>query len=265
VTTVFTISRTAAALFNNVFQAAIVLMAAGVVSVGPVVAQEAPVRFEVVSIKPSAPDCRMMFGPELRNGRLRATCVTLRKVLAVSYGLAEIRIVGPDWLDKERFDLLAKSPTGVPDREIKVMLQAAMSERLHLAVHHELKEMSLYDLVVAKGGVKMALYPSPERNAPGSDALIGFPAIRGTVTMGQLAEAMTGLVQRQVIDKTGLTGRYNMTLSFAPETAAERISESGPPDVFTAVQEQLGLRLVSRKDKIAVVVVDHIERMPTDN
>jgi len=254
-------------LSKDACRAGAMLMTLVVLSSGPIAAQEAAMGFEVVSIKPSSSDCRMIFGPEIKNGRMRAACVTVRRILAVSYGVAERRVIGPDWLDKERFDMLAKSPDGVPDREMKTMIQAVMTERLHLAVHRELKEMPVYDLVVAKGGVKMSIYPGAERPLPSSAAAIGFPMIRGTVTMAQLAEAMTGLVERQVVDKTGLAGRYNVILSFAPEApaASENALELRPPDVFTAVQEQLGLRLAPRKDRIEVVVIDHIEHMPTEN
>ena len=77
-------------------------------------------KFEVASIKPSPPDARMIIGPELRHGRLTASTVTLWKMLATAYGLTSARIIGPQWMDKEHFDVVAKAPDGIPDTEIKI-------------------------------------------------------------------------------------------------------------------------------------------------
>ena len=97
----------------------------------------------------------MVFGPELRNGQLLAQKVTLRMMLAVAYGVAEPRIVGPGWLDKYRFDIAGRSPKDVPDSELKTMLRTLLEERFKLKSHMEKRLMPVYHLSVAKGGVKM--------------------------------------------------------------------------------------------------------------
>jgi uncharacterized protein (TIGR03435 family) len=140
----------------------------------------AEVTFEVASIRPSPPGTRMTIGIQLRHGRLKGSNVPLRQIIASAYGVADPLILGPDWLNKYRFDILAKSPEGVPDTEMRPMLQWLLKERFQLAVHRETRKMSAYDLVVAKGGAKMAVYPAPPKSVPPSP---GSPMIRGTLTM----------------------------------------------------------------------------------
>jgi uncharacterized protein (TIGR03435 family) len=226
--------------------------------------------FEVASIRLDTDVPRMVFGPELRNGTMHGEKVTLRRMLAVAYGMTEPRVIGPGWLDKNRFDILARSPQGVPDSELKPMLQTLLQERFKLAAHLEKREMPVYYLDVARGGVKMPLYPARDRGPanPGDDANVrGFPMVRGTLTTSRLADLMARIVDRPVIDRTGLTERYNLFLSYAPLTprAGDPGPEFGPPDFFTAVQKQLGLALQSGRDQVEVVVVDSVEQMPTEN
>jgi uncharacterized protein (TIGR03435 family) len=111
--------------------------------------------FEVASIKASAPgEPGSAFGG-IHHGTFRASNVPLRQVLAAAYGMSETRVIGPDWLDKTRFDILAKSPPGIPDSQLKPMLQSLLKERFKLTAHLETREMAVYHLVLAKGGVKM--------------------------------------------------------------------------------------------------------------
>jgi uncharacterized protein (TIGR03435 family) len=223
-------------------------------------------KFEVASINPSSPDSRLILGPALRNGTLKASNVSLKQILAAAYGLAGSRVIGPDWLDKDRFDLLGKSPEGVPDSEIKPMLQALLEERFQLAAHREKSDMPVYDLVVAKGGIKMSVYPASELPSVAAKAP-GFPMMRGTATMSQLADMLAATSGRPVLDRTGLSGRYNFLLIYTPVSlqVAGGVPEFAPPDLFTAVQEQLGLKLQPNKETIDVVVIDHIERRPSAN
>jgi uncharacterized protein (TIGR03435 family) len=222
--------------------------------------------FEVAAIRLSNDPPFMVLGPGLRNGHLTASKVTPRRMLAVAFGMTEPRIIGPDWLDKNRFDIAGKSPEGTSDSDLQPMLQQLLKDRFKLEVHREAREMPVYDLEVAKGGVKMAVYPAVER--PIEDPVgHGFPMSRGTSTTSQLADMMTFFVNRPVIDKTGLTERYNYVLSFSPMTpqSGDNVAEFAPPDFFTAVQKQLGLKLEPAKDIMDVVVVDHMEQMPTEN
>jgi uncharacterized protein (TIGR03435 family) len=233
-------------------------------AVVPSVAQSP--EFEVAAIRLSNDPPFMVTGPGLRHGLLTATKVTLRGMVAVAYKMTEPRVIGPEWLDKDRFDIAGRSPEGVPDSELRPMLRALLKDRFRLAVHSENREMPVYDLVVAKGGVKMAVYPAPERPLD-SPAVRGFPMMRGTATTAQLADTMAFFVHRPVIDKTGLTERYNYFLAFAPLSpqTGDSVPEFGAPDFFAALQKQAGLKLEPGKDSLEVVVVDHMEQMPTEN
>jgi uncharacterized protein (TIGR03435 family) len=189
---------------------------------------------------------------------------------AVAYGMTEPRIIGPDWLDKTRFDIIAKSPQGVPDREMKPMLLALLKERFRLQAHPETREGPVYYLDVGKDGVKMPVYPAHDRalDRPGDDPNIrGFPMMRGTFTTTQLASTLARVVGRPVIDRTGLTERYNLFLSYAPLSPQieGQVPEFGPPDLFIAIQKQLGLKLQAGRENVGIVVIDHIEQMPSAN
>jgi uncharacterized protein (TIGR03435 family) len=223
-------------------------------------------QFEVAAIRLSNDPPFMTTGPWLKHGLLTATKVTLQRMVSVAYGMTLPRVIGPEWLDRDHFDIAGRSPEGVPDSELRPMLQALLKDRFHLTVHSETKEMPVYDLVVAKGGVKMAVYPALER--PLDDPPVrGFPMMRGTATTAELADMMTFFVNRPVINKTGPTERYNYFLAFAPLSpqTGDSAPEFGAPDFFTALQKQAGLKLDSDKASLDVVVVDHMEQMPTEN
>ena len=127
-------------------------------------------KFEVTSVKVNRSGDGRSSYPGLTNGRMTAENATLRMILRVAYGLTALQIEGPGWLDSDRFDLEAKSPPGVPDSELMPMLQSLLKERFQLAAHRETKEMPVYDLIVAKGGIKVAPFdpahipPTPPRN-----------------------------------------------------------------------------------------------------
>jgi len=229
-----------------------------------IAADAAEPSFDVAVIKPSAPDLPGSALGGLHHGTFTVTNASLRQVLAVAYDMAEPRIVGPDWLDKARFDITAKSPPGVPDSRSTTLIQALLKERFKLAAHLEPREMPVYYLTVSRGGVKMPVYPALDRGPahPGGGA-----SFRGTLTTAQLAEKMAPIVNRPVIDKTGLTERYNIFLSYAPLSPQQGSDAAafGPPDFFTAIQEHLGLKLQPGKASLDVVVVDHMEQMPTEN
>ena len=146
----------------------------------------------------------MGIGAGLRNGTLHAAYQTLRSLLAAAYGFSEPRIIGPDWLDKNRFDIFAKAPSGVPDSEMKPMLQALLKDRFKLSAHFEARMMPVYYLGVAKGGVKMHLYPEPDGapehyNADPKTRCDG--SMRGTGTVSQFLPGMSKVAGRPIIDK----------------------------------------------------------------
>jgi uncharacterized protein (TIGR03435 family) len=204
----------------------------------------------------------------LRNGTFTAQNQRLITLVATAYGVSLPLVFGPDWMDKANFDVVAKAPAGASPKDLQPMLLALLRERFQMAAHREMREMQVYHLVVGKGGPKMAVYPAPERSNDASSSGRGYPMIRASaITTGELAAAISGLVGRTVVDKTGLTERYNIALKFAPvgTQSSTPDTDGGPPDLVTAVQEQLGLKLEGTKDNVEVVVVDYIQRTPSEN
>ena len=234
----------------------------------PIFAAQVPA-FEVASIKPSPEGgLRMTIAPGLRNGTLHGERVTLRMLLAAAYGMTEPRVIGPAWLNSSRFDIVARSPEGVPDSALQPMLQALLKERFKLAAHLAVEEMPVYFLEVAKSGVKMPVYPAHDRGPQGPDNQYrGGEMMRGAGAMSRIAQGLSRVLNRPVLDRSGLTEVYNYFLVFAPLSPqpAGHEPELPQPDIFSAVQEQLGLKLRPGRDKVDVVIVDHIERMPTEN
>jgi uncharacterized protein (TIGR03435 family) len=223
--------------------------------------------FEVATVKENHSRSGRSSSPWLINGRMTAENATLRMILRAAYGLTALQIEGPSWLDSDRFDLEAKSPPGVPDSELMPMLQSLLKERFQLAAHHETKEMPVFDMVVAKGGLKIAPFdpahipPTPPRNGAAS-------MIIGPMTMSQLAGRITPDAGRPVLDKTGLDAtRYFCAATFSPLSAqsADSAPESGLPDIFRALEQQLGLKLEPAKEPLEILIVDHAERVPTEN
>jgi uncharacterized protein (TIGR03435 family) len=226
--------------------------------------------FEVASVKMHPAGDNGIVFPDLKDGTFTARNVSMRMLLRAAYELGESRITGPDWLDSDRYDLLARAPQGVPDSELMPMLQALLKDRFHLAVHREMKEMPVFDMVVAKGGLKIWPYdparpvPKPPLPAHVTSAMV---ASNGVVTMPQLAIRLTLSAGRPVLDKTGLEGRYGFFLFYTMLTAQsdDAAAGSGPPDFFAAVEQQLGLRLDPKKESIEILVVDRADRTPTEN
>lgn len=237
--------------------------------------------FEVASIKPAKPPemGRMMIGIQVENGRFRANNMSIRILIQQAYNLKDFQVTGaPAWISSERYDIVAK-PEGPIERDLRgetlrQMLQSLLEDRFKLKAHFETKEMQVYNLVVGKGGPKL------KESASGDDERQMQRMGRGQATlqsanMAMLIRLLSQNLGRDVIDKTGLTGRYDIELKWTPDEAAMRMPGDGaerppsdnapPPDtsgpsLFTALQEQLGLKLESSKGPVGILVVDHIER-----
>ncbi len=198
-----------------------------------------------------------------RGGRFVATNVSPKLLLVRGFGVVPAQIEGPEWLDADRYDVTAKADTSKelsPD-ELRPMLLKLLEERFALRYHRETKTLPVYSLTVAKTGMKMAEHtaadgPSTQfRNQSGKLILTARKQSTAhlTLLLGQRLD-------RAVIDNTGLTGEYDLTL----EWAADETADSSVPSIFTALQEQLGLKLESTRGPVEVVVIDHVER-PSEN
>jgi uncharacterized protein (TIGR03435 family) len=201
------------------------------------------------------------------NNRLSIVNMTLKRYISRAYSLREDQIVGPGWLDTERFDLAAKSEFVPSAEQVGLMLQALLADRFRLTLHRESKEGHVYALVIAKGGLKMK--PVEETGDSSTNSTRG--TLDGKhVSMDRLATALSRLVGLDVVDQTGVTGVFDVKLAWDPATTA--LSPDTPAEardtgqsIFTALQEELGLKLEARKMPVETLVIDHVERVPTEN
>ncbi len=267
-------------------------------------AQQAPI-FEAASVKAQV-DSRgrgsMRGGPGTSDpGQIIFTNVTLMNVLLRAYDAKPYEIIGSDWLSSRRYDIVAKIPPGTTKEQFNLMLQNLLAERFHLGLHHENKEIQGYELVVGKGGPRLKASPEagsdpsqPELTSPPKTDANGFPQLDrpGLVMMegvkgkavvsfltakAQPVSALADLVSKEfrmpILDKTGLAGKFDFTLEFAPQppgalppaSSTEGLSDESGPNLLTAVQQQLGLKLNPRKIPVEVLIIDRADQVPTEN
>ncbi len=240
-------------------------------------------QFEAASIKPSAPQemGRIRVGISmLPGGRISMTGVTVKELMKQAYGIRDFQIVGgPAWLGTERYDVTAKPEDAANQEQVKLMVQALLADRFKLQFHRETKELPTYALVVAKGGSKLKPYVEPERDSRGSGGGGGgmMRMMRGGhfeangVPLAALANQLSQVLGRSVIDKTELKGDYDFKLDWTPDENQPGLmklpgGEAPPPSsgdgvsIFAAVQEQLGLKLESTKGPVEILIVDRAEK-----
>ena len=240
------------------FRTAILFMSIALVPLGAQNGTTVGPQFEVASIKPSAPGAR---GPTIYNPtreRFAITAITTKSLIAYAYDVRDFQVSGgPNWVGSEEYDIVAK-PQGEPNNErIQAMARALLAERFNLTLHHESKEMPVLALVVSKGGPR--LQPSVGTGGPEVRGGRGRLVAR-KVTMGVLAAQLAGRVlDRPVLDRTGIAGEFDVSLEWTPDERSDR-----GPSIFTALQEQLGLKLETQRGVVDVLVVDHVER-PSPN
>ena len=241
--------------------------------------------FEVASIKPNTSGRNQAALLRQPGGKFVATNATVKMLLRVAYQIQDFQIYGgPNWTDSDRFDIEAKAEdaAGLQKEELALMLQNLLADRFQLKTHTERKELSVYELVVGKGGAKLQVAPAPEPPLAGaSPAFFASDpgVIPGTFRMGKgdvlglavpLANFVSVLEQqlsRKIVDKTGLSGFFNVKLHWTPDTTENQSGQSAEnsgPSLFTALQEQLGLRLESAKGLVEVIVIDSAQK-PSEN
>ncbi|MGD0912157.1 MAG: TIGR03435 family protein [Terracidiphilus sp.] len=242
-----------------------------------------PPPFEVATIKVSKPDpeqSMLMFTPD----GVSITGIPLTMIFREGFNAEDDHLIGlPSWVKSSRYDIEAKvSPEDAPKlKDMKfpqrrAMLVELLVDRFGLKYHRETRELPIYELVIAKGGVKMQ--PAKQQDSANARHMMMFGGpgkIESTaMKIEPLAHQLSRQLERTVVDKTGLTGEYDFTLSWTPDpTEPGEGPPGGPPDasgnsndntggptLFTAVEEQLGLKLVSAKGQEEVIVIDHIEQ-----
>jgi uncharacterized protein (TIGR03435 family) len=206
----------------------------------------------------------------------RTVNLALRDLIQFAYGVPDSQILGgPAWLDSIMFDIDAKSDPAV-DADLhalaaeqarhqkQLMVQALLTDRFQLKVHQETRQLPVYALVIGKDGPK---FKPSQINGTIIDTGRARLHIAGSDdTIGILARELAQVLGRVVVNQTGLSGRYDLNLRWSPDDAAASASSSPdiPPDIFTAIQEQLGLKLESTKGPVPVLVIDSVE-MPSPN
>ncbi|HEY6392831.1 MAG TPA: M56 and DUF3738 domain-containing protein, partial [Bryobacteraceae bacterium] len=234
----------------------------------------APKEFEVASIKPSAPGGRGVRVQMAPGGRLDASNITVKFLIQQAYGVKDFQVIGgPGWINSERYDLVAKADGDIGRMEqIRPLIEKLLADRFQLTIHRDTKELPIYALVVGKNGPKLK---ESEANNQGPQIRMNRGLINGqAMGMAMLASQLSVPLGRTVLDKTGLTGQYDIKLEFTPEDGPGRGPGDGaeaapPPDatgpsIFTALQEQLGLKLESSKGPVEIIIIDRIEK-PTAN
>jgi uncharacterized protein (TIGR03435 family) len=296
--------------------------------------------FEVATVKPAEPiggpggGRGMVFmgrrgGPGTQDpGTITWSKASVKDLLMYAYDVNRYQVSGPDWLENDRFEIVAKAALGTTDEQVRKMWQNLLAERFGVVVHHESKVFQVEELVVAKGGpklkesvatgVKPTDEPAPAPPGPGNAGFgppkldkngvpeLAAPGMMTMMTMGpngpnahlvgkertmaQLATNIAGQISHPVVDKTGLSGKYDFALEFAPEPGSFPRPGGLPPGgpgpgpgpgadgpqipgandpaglpLAGALQQQLGLRLQANKAPLDVIVVDRANRTPTEN
>ncbi len=230
----------------------------------------APATFEVASIKLADPAANGS-GTNTSRGRMTMTNMTLRRCILRAYRVQEFQLTGgPGWVNTQGFDINAKMGEGMDqlsgdarEERLREMLRSLLADRFNLVLRHEAKVLPAYALTVAKGGLKL----KPVEADGNTSTSTGSRELKASkISMAQLATMLSGLVSRPVVDMTEAKGVYNLKLEWTPDDQASGKSGNDlpGPSIFTALQEQLGLKLESHKTPVELLVIERAER-PTDN
>lgn len=253
--------------------------------------------FEVASIKPAAPDARGMYIRTQAGGRVNITNMPLKEMIVLAYRIQPYQISGgPPWMESAHWDVTAKPETTPKDGELQGMLQALLADRFQLVLRKETRELPIYALVLARkdgklgpklieakegGCVQPDLSKPPAPPEPGKrPALNCGQQMMSPRSLTAVAAPLSGIVPmlarmlgRTIIDKTGLTGKYDMTMEWVPDEsivmqlppdAPKPAADAAGPTIFTALQEQLGLKLEAQKGPVEVFVIEKAEK-PSEN
>lgn len=245
--------------------------------------------FDVATIRPAPPpdaNFHVSVSSPPHSSRFEATNLPIKALLQIAYGFDAPVVGAPDWVANTLYTIQARSDEAADARlarltanevrlEKRHAIRVLLAERFGLKMHLETRNTAIYNLVVAKGGVKMQLVPPPPPPAngdpppppPPSDvqghgSQHGLEFVGSNSSMRAIAGALSAMIEAPVVDKTGLTGAYNFTLQFGRDWS-ERDPESWP-SIFTAVEEQLGLKLEAVHESVPNLIVDHITK-PTEN
>jgi uncharacterized protein (TIGR03435 family) len=249
---------------------------------------EARPAFQVASVKPNtstAPRGHMVRA--LAGGRLTAEDAWVMQLIQNAYGVQQYQVIGaPDWTNTDGFDIEAKADGNVDQKQVWLMVQTLLADRFKLAVHRETRQLPVYAIVAARGGLKLpppkdagcppGPSPAGSRQPPCGMVRIsmgpgGLQMTGDNAPMAEFVRMLAGLVNRPVIDRSGFTGTFDVHVEFTPDEYTGGLPPPPPgvpplptdpnrPNILAAVQEQLGLKLESSKGPVEVLVIDHVEK-----
>ena len=229
-----------------------------------------PTEFEVAEVKANHSGLPGIQGGILPGGQISVRNIPMKELIMQAYKAGDVA-GGPNWLDSERFDIVAKAPPNTSEDTLRLMLQRLLSERFRLAVHREQRRMAVYALVAVKG--KSKLQPAAGSGQPRCHPGQGAEGLNHTVctnfTMADLASWLStriapSFIELPVIDHTGFQGTYDIQLDWVPRQLGDSDAAAGPT-VFDALEKQLGLKLERRKEPRPVIIIDKVDRLPTEN
>ena len=262
------------------FAAVVLPLAVGAFHIPPVRAQQpaSPLEFDVASVKPSNPNSTNGTVVSVTpGGRLHVVNATLKDLIETAYDVRSFQIEGgPKWTDAAKYDVDATPGTrpqgaAVPPpgwTNVRFKVQALLKDRFQLQLHRETKIASIYSLAIAKGGIKSSVLSATQSPQKGINAGQGT-MLGEAASMTQLAYKLSRLLQRPVVNNTGLEGTYDFKLEWTPDPApsapdGQAVVTSGGPSIFSALQEQLGLHLEATKGPVDVLVIDYVDQ-PSEN
>jgi len=267
--------------------------------------QAANPKFEVASVKQNRTGANTVMLGGGPGGRYNASNVPLRLLIRSAYQIQDSQLVGgPDWINTDRFDIVAKAETEPPPTPpgqvgpMQLMVRALLVDRFRLVVHREMREMPIFALVLAREdkrlgpqlkvssvdcspagrrGLPPAAPPGPNERPPCGMRMAPGSILSGGTALSQLATTLSNSVGRTVVDKTGLTDRFDIDLKWTPDGMAAGgglgipggappppPADTSGPSIYAALQEQLGLKLESQRGPVEVLVIDSVEH-PTEN
>jgi uncharacterized protein (TIGR03435 family) len=255
-------------------------------------------QFEVASIKPAAPDARGTYIRNTGGGRVNINNMPLKELIVFAWRIQPFQISGgPAWIATERYDVSAKAESAPKPGELPLMLQGMLEERFQLKTHMETKELPIYALVLARKDGKLGPNlteskeggcTAPDPTQPPRRQEPGQPPVRNcgqqmmsmrtmtavSVPLANIVPMLARMLGRTVVDKTGLTGKYDISLEWTPDESQTALlppdapkpppGETQGPSIFTALQEQLGLKMESQKGPVEMLVIDLTEK-PSEN
>jgi uncharacterized protein (TIGR03435 family) len=231
-------------------------------------------RFEVASVKPSKPG-NVVVSQGQTPGRLTLMGVPIQALIQYAFRAPRYQLSGgPKWLDSDKYDVAATMPANTVYATRRSMMQNLLQERFHLVAHREKKELPVYALRQSRNGPKFQVEKREMRDGDGRIGGGGPGRIGGIkVSAFDLAEVLSDYLDRPVLDETGIDGLFDFKLIWTPDETPRELNpaEQHPPadpngaSIVAAIEEQLGLRLVPQRGSIDMLVIDHVDRVPTEN